>query len=113
VIERVDSSARMSMIVKHNGVVYLAGQVGNPHDSPAKQTRQCIEKVEALLAKAGSSPDRILQAIIWLSDMAHFQEMNDVWDAWLPKGVAPARACGGVQLARAGVHVEITIVAAA
>ncbi|MFK5980814.1 MAG: RidA family protein [Rhizobiaceae bacterium] len=111
-IERIDTNKRMSQIVKHNGVVYLSGQVGNPGDSAAEQTRQCIAKVESQLEKAGSAPDKILQAIIWLSDLKHFPEMNKVWDSWLPEGVAPTRACGQVQPPREGAIVEITVIAA-
>jgi len=39
--------------------------------------------------------------------------MNAVWDAWVPAGHAPARACGEAQLARAGFTVEILVIAAA
>ena len=109
-IERIDTGQRMSKIVKHNGVVYLCGQVG---DGPTvtEQTADCLARIEALLEKAGSSPDRILQAIIWLADMADFDEMNAVWDAWVPKGAAPARACGEARLARDALKVEIIITA--
>lgn len=110
-IERIDTATRMSKIVKHNGVAYLCGQVGDGH-SVAEQTRDCLSRVEALLAKAGSGPDRMLQAIVWLSDMADFDDMNAVWDAWVPQGHAPARACGEAKLARPELKVEIIATAA-
>ena len=110
-IERIDTGARMSKIVKYSGTVYLCGQVG-AGDTVADQTRDCLGRIEALLAKAGSSPDRILQAIVWLADMADFDEMNAVWDAWVPEGEAPARACGEAKLARPELKVEIIITAA-
>ncbi|MGB7287678.1 MAG: RidA family protein [Salaquimonas sp.] len=111
-IERLHTNQRMSKIVKHNGTVYLAGQVGNPGSSIADQTRECIEKIEALLAEAGSSKEQLLQTIIWLADMKDFAEMNSVWDAWLPDGHAPARACGEAKLARSELLVEIIVTAA-
>ncbi|MDC0657693.1 RidA family protein [Leisingera sp. SS27] len=110
-IERIDTGARMSKIVKHNGVAYLCGQVGDGADVAA-QTRDCLSRVEALLEKAGSSPQQILQAIVWLADMKDFAEMNAVWDAWVPQGHAPARACGEARLARADLKVEIIVTAA-
>ena len=110
-IERKHVGARMSQIVKYNGVVYLAGQVGEG-ESVTEQTRSCIAAIESLLAEAGSSPDRILQAVIWLSDMAYFAEMNAVWDAWVPQGHTPARACGEAKLAAPKYKVEIIITAA-
>jgi enamine deaminase RidA (YjgF/YER057c/UK114 family) len=110
-IERIETSARMSRIVKHSGVAYLCGQVG---DGPtvADQTRDCLSRVDALLVNAGSSRDQILQAIVWLADMADFEEMNEVWDAWVPAGQAPARACGEAKLARPELKVEIIVTAA-
>ncbi len=110
-IERIDVGTRMSKIVKHNGVAYLCGQVGDG-ETVTEQTRDCISRVEALLAKAGSSPERMLQVVIWLADMQDFAEMNAVWDAWVPEGLAPARACGEAKLARADLKVEIIVTAA-
>jgi enamine deaminase RidA (YjgF/YER057c/UK114 family) len=110
-IERIETGQRMSKIVKHNGVAYLCGQVG-AGDSVTEQTEDCLARVDALLEQAGSSRDRILQAIVWLSDMADFAEMNAVWDAWVPEGHAPARACGKAKLARDVLKVEVIVTAA-
>lgn len=110
-IERIDVGQRMSKIVKHAGVAYISGQVGEGA-TVADQTRDCISRIEALLEKAGSSPERILQVIIWLADMQDFAEMNAVWDAWVPEGFAPARACGEAKLARAELKVEMIVTAA-
>ena len=101
----------MSRIVKHNGVVYLCGQVGDGR-TIQEQTRDCIGRVERLLVEAGSSKDRMLQAIVWLADMSDFDGMNEVWDAWVPEGKAPARACGEAKLARDELRVEIIVTAA-
>ena len=110
-IERLQTSKRMSRIVKHNGVAYLCGQVGDGA-TVQEQTRDCLGRVERLLEEAGSSRDRILQAIVWLPDMGDFDGMNEVWDAWVPEGHAPARACGEARLARDELRVEIIVTAA-
>ena len=110
-IERVETSKRMSRIVKNGGLVYLCGQVGDG-ETVREQTEDCLSRVDDLLEKAGSDRKHILQAIIWLSDMSHFAEMNKVWDAWVPDGFAPARACGEAKLARDALKVEIIITAA-
>jgi enamine deaminase RidA (YjgF/YER057c/UK114 family) len=111
-IERMHTGQRMSKIVKHNGTVYLCGQVGNAEDSVAEQTAECLRRVDALLEEAGSSREQILQAIVWVADMADFAEMNAVWDAWVPEGHAPARACGEAKLARPELKVEVIVTAA-
>ncbi|HKK98367.1 MAG TPA: RidA family protein [Marivita sp.] len=110
-IERQEIGQRMSKIVKHNGTVYLCGQVG-AGETITEQTEDCLARVDALLEQAGSSREQILQAIIWVSDMKYFEEMNAVWDAWVPEGHAPARACGEAKLARDVLKVEVIVTAA-
>jgi enamine deaminase RidA (YjgF/YER057c/UK114 family) len=112
-ITRHHTNTRMSQIVTHNNTVYLAGQVGTAGASVAQQTADCLKQIDDLLAEAGSNNTRILQAVIWLADMADFAEMNDVWGTWMPEGCAPARACGGAKLARPEFTVEIIVTAAA
>ncbi|MBJ6371226.1 RidA family protein [Sedimentitalea arenosa] len=111
-IIRAHTNDRMSQIVRHGDTIYLAGQVGTPGASVTEQTHDCLQKVETLLAEAGSDKTRILQTTIWLADMADFAEMNVVWDAWVPKGHAPARACGEAKLATPDYLVEFIVVAA-
>jgi enamine deaminase RidA (YjgF/YER057c/UK114 family) len=110
-LTRIEPGPRMSRIVKHNGVAYLCGQTSDAA-TVADQTRECLAKVDALLAQAGSDRTRILQCVIWLADMADFAEMNAVWDAWVPEGHAPARACGEARLAREALRVELIVTAA-
>ncbi len=110
-IERLDPQPRSSAVVKHNGVAYLCGQVGEG-PTVTDQTIETLRRVEALLVEAGSSREKILRAEIWLADMADFAEMNAVWDSWVPAEHAPARACGEAKLARAELKVEIIITAA-
>lgn len=110
-IQRFHTNQRMSQMVIHNDTIYLAGQVGSPENSVADQTRDCLDKVDALLAEAGSSKEQILQATIWLADMSDIAAMNDVWDAWVPEGHAPTRACGEAKLATPELLVEVIIIA--
>ncbi len=111
-ITRIKTGKRMSQIVIHNDTIYLAGQVGNPGDGVAEQTKTSLKSVESLLNEAGSDKTRILQATIWLDDMADFAEMNEIWDAWITPGTAPTRACGEAKLATPEYKVEVIIVAA-
>jgi enamine deaminase RidA (YjgF/YER057c/UK114 family) len=112
-IKRHHTNQRMSQIVQHGETIYLAGQVGTAGASVAQQTQDCLDNVDALLGEVGSDKTRVLQAVIWLADMKDFEEMNAVWDAWVPKGSAPARACGEAKLARPEFTVEIIVTAAA
>jgi enamine deaminase RidA (YjgF/YER057c/UK114 family) len=111
-ITRIETGPRMSQAVVHNGTVYLAGQVGNAGDDVATQTAQALASVDRLLEKAGTDKTRILNATIWLADMADFPKMNAVWDAWAPAGNTPARATGEAKLATPDYLVEVIVIAA-
>jgi len=113
-IERIEVGRRMSQAVVHGGTVYLAGQVAKdaPDADAATQTRAILKRIDALLGEAGSTKERILSATIWLADIGDFDAMNGEWDAWIPEGCAPARACIESKLASPSFVVEIGIVAA-
>lgn len=113
-IERRHTDRRMSQSVCYGGLVFLAGQVakGAPGASVAEQTRDILARIDSLLQEAGSDRSKILQATIWLADISTFDEMNAVWDAWVPQGHAPARACVEARLARPEYTVEIAVIAA-
>ena len=110
-IERIESGARSSKIVKHNGVAYITGQVAEG-DTIQEQLQTCLDKIDALLIKAGSSRENMLRVTIWLADMSDFAGLNEVWNAWVPEGHAPARACGEAKLARTELKVEFIVDAA-
>jgi len=112
-IERIETKKRMSRIVKHNGTIYLCGQVCKDAEQGIKeQTASMLEKVDDLLEQAGSDRKHILSATIYIKDMQYFAEMNEVWDNWVPEGCAPARACVEASMARKVLLVEISVIAA-
>ncbi|TDV64422.1 RidA family protein [Pseudomonas sp. LP_7_YM] len=113
-VQRQLTNERMSQIVAHNGTVYLAGQVGNDLTAGIEQqTREVLGNVERLLDLAGTDKHRILSVTIYLKDIdAHFAGMNSVWDTWLPKGVAPARATVEAKLCEPEILVELSVTAA-
>lgn len=111
-ITRIKSGPRMSQVVIHNGVAYLAGQVGTEGASVTEQTQTTLAAIDALLAEAGSDRASLLTAQIWLASMDDFAEMNAVWDAWVAPGNPPARWCGEARLATPGYKVEIIVTAA-
>ncbi|MEQ7919032.1 RidA family protein [Xanthomonas sp. WHRI 1810A] len=113
-IQRQLTNERLSQIVAHNGTVYLAGQVAdNLAADIEQQTRETLNNIERLLDLAGTDKSRILSVTIYLKDIdAHFAGMNNVWDKWLPRGLAPARATVESKLCEPEILVEMTVVAA-
>ena len=113
-ITRIHTSARASAIVIHGGTVHLSGQVADDPDADiAEQTRSTLAKVDGLLNEAGTDKHHLLSATIFLRDIDnHFAPMNEVWNAWVPEGHTPARACVEAHMARSALLVEICVVAA-
>ena len=113
-IQRIQPGKRMSQAVVHGDTVYLAGQVAldRPGAPVAEQTRNVLERIDALLKEAGTDKSKLLSATIWLTDMRTFDEMNAVWDAWLAEGCTPARATVEARLAAVHFNVEIGVIAA-
>ncbi len=110
-ITRTELSARMSQTVVHGDTIYLAGQIGEGADVAA-QTTDMLAHVDRLLAEAGSNKSLILSATIWMADMAHVDDMNAVWDAWIDPVNPPARACVESRLVTPDFLVEVMIIAA-
>ncbi|ASR44323.1 MULTISPECIES: RidA family protein [unclassified Luteimonas] len=109
-IQRIDAGPRMSEASIHNGIVYCAGQV--PETAGADigvQTREVLAAIDTLLAQAGSDKTRILQAQIYLADIADFAGMNAEWDRWVVAGQAPSRATVEARLADPGWRIEIVV----
>jgi enamine deaminase RidA (YjgF/YER057c/UK114 family) len=113
-IERLHVGRRMSQAVVRGDTVYLAGQVAQDAagGSVAEQTRDILAQIDDLLAQAGTDKSKLLTAQIWLVDIATFDEMNAVWDAWVAPGNPPVRACVEARLARPQFTVEIMVTAA-
>jgi enamine deaminase RidA (YjgF/YER057c/UK114 family) len=110
-IKRIDVGARMSGAVVHGNTVYLAGQVGEG-ESVTEQCKSALAEVDRLLAAAGSNKSKILQTLIYLSDMSYFAEMNAAWEAWVDPANTPARATSEAKLAAPKYKVEFIVTAA-
>jgi len=113
-LKRIQVGERMSQAVIHGNTVYTAGQVafGAPGASVEEQTRDILSRIDSLLAEAGTDKSKLISATIWLTDMADFEAMNAVWDAWVAPGDAPCRACVESKLAAPQFAVEIAVIAA-
>jgi len=107
-----------SQAVVYGGVVYVAGMLGADPASPdaelgdaGAQTRQALANVAAVLDAAGSSLDRIVRMTIYVSDIAHWGDVN-IAVAEVMGQHKPARAIVPVSAFRAPYVVEIVATAA-
>ena len=113
-IQRRHTGKRISRLVIHNGIAYLAGIIAlSKHGQPvAEQTRDILGLIDRLLAEAGTDKTRLLTATIWLADMRRAEEFNLVWDEWMPDGCAPARATVEGRMTSPDHAIKIAVTAA-
>ena len=111
-ITRLGVKPNLSQAVVRGDTVYLSGQIARSGDTVAEQTADILEQIDELLAEVGSDKSKLLSANIWLTDIATFNEMNDVWNAWVAPGQPPARATVEAPLALPHLKVEIMAIAA-
>jgi enamine deaminase RidA (YjgF/YER057c/UK114 family) len=113
-IRRLHTGKRISRLVIHNGIAYLAGIIAlSKHgQSVAEQTRDILGLIDRLLAEAGTDKTRLLTATIWIADMRRAEEFNLIWDEWMPDGCAPARATVEGRMTSPDHAVKIAVTAA-
>ncbi len=107
--------------IKAGGFVFVSGQTGSLMvdgqqalgKDVAEQTRYCLERIRQVLEAAGSSMERVVKCTVYMTDINHFSEMNDVYRSYFPAD-PPARTTVQVAaLARPQLLVEIEAVALA
>lgn len=106
-----------SQAITAGGFLYSAGQVAI---DPAKgalvdgdvaaQTEQVMKNLAAVLSEAGCSFSDVVKTTIYLSDMAHFGAVNEVYAKSFGDD-CPARSTVAVSGLPMGALVEIDVVA--
>jgi 2-iminobutanoate/2-iminopropanoate deaminase len=74
------------------------------------QTHQVLQNLGAVLKAAGISYDRVVKTTVYLSDMANFPAVNEIYGTYFP-APAPARATIQAAALPRNVLVEIDLVA--
>ena len=113
-INRLRTGPRMSKIVQYAGLVFLSGQtsVGMSLPDIVGQTREVLNRIDELLAEAGSDKSHLLSATIYLRDIGTFAAMNVEWEAWMAGHATPARTTVEARLANPDLLIEISVIAA-
>ncbi len=97
--------------VVHDGYVYAVATDVSSSSGIEAQTAKALETLEQALVEAGSGKSGLLQATVYLSDMADKSAMDAVWCDWIgPQENWPQRACVGVDLAGQDL-IEIVVTA--
>ncbi|KXF83130.1 RidA family protein [Enterovibrio coralii] len=113
-IHRINPTKRWSDVTVYNGIAHFVEVPESDLSADIKgQTAQILSQAEEMLASVGSDKTRVLSVTIYVTDFAHFEGLNEVWDAWFEEGTAPSRACIKAELAKPEYLVEMAFVAAA
>ncbi len=107
-----------SQAVEANGMLFVSGQL--PIDvntgefvsgGVKEQAHQVLKNIEYILSEAGYTFDNVIKSTVYLTDMANFLDMNDVYAQYF-KEPYPARVAFAVVGLPKGALVEIDVVAA-
>ncbi len=106
-----------SQAVVTGGLVFVSGQIpldprtGSPVGGTfGEQVRRALDNLAAVLRAAGSSCDRVVKVVVYMTDMELFGELNAVYEAFFGDH-RPARAVVEVAALPGGMAVEIDAVA--
>ena len=102
----------ISQYAIHDGVVHTLGITGDPAGDVRAQTRQVLDRLDKLLARAGTDRSHLISAMVWLADMREFEDHNLEWNEWVDADNPPVRACVEARLWMPGLRVEISALAA-
>lgn len=111
-IVRHGITQRWSDAVVFGSIAYFVEVPDDPTLPPVDQFHQVLAQVDTRLALVGSDRTRLLQVMIYLPHPEDLAEFNRLWDAWVPTGHAPSRACVHAQLAAPGYRIELVLTAA-
>lgn len=107
-----------SQAVQAGGLLFCSGQI--PLDPAtgeiiagdvAAQARQVMNNIAAMLAAADTTFDNVIKTTIYLTDMADFAVVNEIYGGFFP-GHKPARSTVAVKSLPRGALLEVEIIAA-
>lgn len=105
-----------SQAVKVGNLVFTSGQIAiNPESATVEattieaQTEQVCKNLSAVLKAAGSSLDKAVKTVCFLSDMDNFAAFNEVYGKYFTS--KPARSCVAVKTLPKNVLVEVDVIA--
>jgi len=111
-IQRIGVTRRWSDVVMHRGTAYFVEVPDDVTQDTRGQIAQVLQQIDDRLKLFGSDRTQLLQVQIYLTDIRDAGILNELWDAWVPEGHAPSRACVQATLGNPNMRVEMVLTAA-
>jgi len=107
-IERFETTSRLSKILAVGNSVFLSGLTAKDKSGDVKQQALDIfHQIEGYLAMAGTDKRHLVSVNIWLADITLAPRMNEAWESWIDPEALPARATVGAALGGQGTLIEV------
>lgn len=106
-----------SHVVEAEGFLFISGVI--PMDTTqnivimddiSKATELVLNNIKSIVESMGSKMENIVKITVYLKDMNHFSQMNEIYKKFFPSN-PPARSCIGVSDLPAGAIIEIDAIA--
>ena len=101
-----------------NNMLFISGQIAlDPilmtlnNSSIIDETHQVMKNIKNILIEAKMDFKNVVKSSIFLSDMSHFKDVNEVYGSYLETGMEPARETIAVKTLPMNVNVEISMIA--
>lgn len=107
-----------SSAVRVGDLIFVSGQIGTDASGRLaaggirSETRQALSNIRDVLARSGSSMDRVVKCTVFMADMAEWATMNEVYVTFFPEH-RPARSAFGTTGLAFNARLEIECIAAA
>jgi enamine deaminase RidA (YjgF/YER057c/UK114 family) len=110
-LHRLVTTPRYADVVIHGDTAYWVEVADDTSLDARGQIGQVLAQIDTTLVTIGSDRTRLIQIVIHLADLADAAILDELWDAWVPKGHPPVRA--RVQSGLGGTCLVETLVTAA
>ena len=106
-----------SQAINTGSMIFVSGQLpldpatGAVPEGIAEQTRQSLTNAKNILESVGSGMDKVVKTTVFLSDIANFGAMNEVYGTFFTEGGYPARSAVEVACLPKNALVEIEVIA--
>ena len=108
--QAIATSGQMLFVAGQVPLEPQSGKIVGEGDISA-QTKQVMANIEAILTEAGANWNNVVKTSVFLTDLANFSAMNQVYAEYFEEKTAPARACVEVSRLPKDVLVEIECIA--